>query len=140
MALTRVVNWFESYLCDRNQNCSTNGHLPNTVPVTCGVPQGSNLGPLLFLVYINDLPNSLTSASPRIFADDTNITFASSTMTDLENAVNLELRNLQRWLTTNRLSLKDVRDNCFSASLLRTNPRANSHATSCIERGRQVLK
>ena len=50
-------------------------------------------------------PNSLTSASPRIFADDTNITFAASKMIDLENAVNLELRNLQRWLITNRLSL-----------------------------------
>ena len=92
-------------LCERNQKCSTNGHLSNTAPVTCGVPQGSNLGPLLFLVYINDLPNCLTSASPRIFADDTNITFAASTMTDLENAVKLELRNLQRWLITNRLSL-----------------------------------
>ena len=67
--------------------------------------QGSNLGPLLFLVYINNLPNCLTSASPRIFADDTNITFADSTMTDLENAVNLELRSLQRWLIKNRLSL-----------------------------------
>ena len=74
-------------------------------PVTCGVPQGSNLGPLLFLVYINDLPNCLTSASPIIFADDTTITFAASAMTDLEDAVNLELRNLQRWLITNRLSL-----------------------------------
>ena len=51
---------------------------------------------LLFLVYINDLPSCLTSVSPRIFADDTNITFAASTMIDLENAVNLELRNLQR--------------------------------------------
>ena len=99
------LKWFESYLCDRNQKCSTNGHLSNTAPVSCGVPQGSNLGPLLFLVYINDLPNCLTSASPRIFADDTNITFAASTLIDLENAVNLELRNLQRWLITNRLSL-----------------------------------
>ena len=99
------LKWFESYLCDRSQKCSTNGHLSNTAPVTCGVPQGSNLGPLLFLVYINDLPNCLTSASPRIFADDTNITFAASTMTNLDKAVNLELRNLQRWLITNRLSL-----------------------------------
>ena len=94
-----------NHIFDRSQKCSTNGHLSNTAPVTNGVPHGSNLGPLLFLVYINDLPNCLTSASPRIFADDTNITFATSTMADLDNAVNLELRNLQRWLTTNRLSL-----------------------------------
>ena len=81
------LKWFESYLCDRNQKCSTNGHLSNTAPVSCGVPQGPNLGPLLFLVYISDLPNCLNSASPRIFADYTNITFAASTMIDLENAV-----------------------------------------------------
>ena len=90
----------------RNSVCPRqNGHLSNTAPVTCGVPQGSNLGPLLFLVYINDLSNCLTSASPIYFADDTAITFAASTMTDLEDAVNLELRNIQRWLITNRLSL-----------------------------------
>ena len=61
----------------------------------------SNLGPLLFLVYVNDLPNCLSLAFPRMFADDTNITFAASTMADLEN-VNSELRNLNRWLITNR--------------------------------------
>ena len=99
------LKWFESYLCDRSQKCSINGHLSNIAPVSCGVPQGSNLGPLLFLVYINDLPNCLSLASPRMFADDTNITFAASTMADLENVINSELRNLNCWLVTNKLSL-----------------------------------
>ena len=67
------LKWFESYLCDRSQKYSINGHLSNIAPVSCDVPQGSNLGPLLFLVYINDLPNCLSLASPRMFADDTNI-------------------------------------------------------------------
>ena len=92
------LKWFESYLCDRSQKCSVNGHLSNIAPVSCGVPQGSNLGHLLFLVYINDLPNYLSLASPRMFADDTNITFAASTMADLENVINSELRNLNCWL------------------------------------------
>ena len=89
------LKWFESYLCDRSQKCSINGHLSNMpAPVCCGVPQGSILGPLLFLVYINDLPSCLSLAFPRMFADDTNITFAGSTMADLENVINSELRNL----------------------------------------------
>ena len=98
---------FESYLCDRSQKCSINTHLSNIAPVSCGVPQGSNLKPLLFLVYINDLPNCLSLASPRMFADDTSITFAASTMADhdLENVINSELRNINCWLLTNRRSL-----------------------------------
>ena len=83
---------------DRIQKCSINGHLSNIVPVSCGVPQGSNRGPFLFrLVYINDLPNFLNLAYPRLFADDTKISFAASTTADLGNVINLELRNLNRW-------------------------------------------
>ena len=58
-----------------------------------------------FLVYINDLPNCLSLDSPRMFADGTNITFAASSMAELENVINSELRNLNCWLITNRLSL-----------------------------------
>ena len=87
---------FESYLCNRSQKCSINGYLSNVAPVSCGVSQGSNLGPLLFLVYINDLPNCLSSVSPRMLADDTNLIFAASTIANFENVVNSELRNLNR--------------------------------------------
>ena len=82
-----------------------NGHLSNPASVSVGVPQGSNLGPLLFLIYINDLPNCLSVVSPKMFADDTNITVAAVSLTEVENKINLDLGNLNRWLVANRLSL-----------------------------------
>ena len=102
---TISIKWFESYLFRRSQRCSLAGQLSNAAPVSCGIPHCSNLGPLLFLVYINDLPNFLRLTSPRMFADDTNITFAASTLTDLEKGLNSELRSLNIWLISNKLSL-----------------------------------
>jgi len=100
-----TVKWFQSYLSDRTQRCNVNGSLSTTSTVTCGVPQGSILGPLLFLKYINDLPNCLRDAAPRMFADDTNITLSTKTVADLKLAVTSELNNLTCWLRANRLSL-----------------------------------
>jgi hypothetical protein len=80
------LTWFKSYLADRTKKCLVNGQLSNSVPITCGVPQGSNLGPLLFLVYINDLPNCLNHTTPRMFADDTRVSYASTdSVEELEN-------------------------------------------------------
>ena len=59
----------------------------------------------VFLVYINDLPNCLNRASPRMFADDTNISIAANSVMELEPLINSELKNLHQWLVTNRLSL-----------------------------------
>ena len=99
------LKWFQSYLSGRSQKCNVNGCLSSSVPVAYGVPQGSNLGPLLFLVYINDLPNCLSAASPRMFAEDTNISYAANTLSELENVINSELKNLKYWLEANKLSL-----------------------------------
>lgn len=70
------LKWFNSYLSSRTQSCNVNGNLSTPCAVSYGIPQGSNLSPLLFLIYINDLPNCLSNASPRMFADDTNITLS----------------------------------------------------------------
>ena len=67
-----LLNWFESYLTDRHQNVVLNGVSSNLLPTKCGVPQGSVLGPLLFLVYVNDLCNDLSSKG-YLFADDASL-------------------------------------------------------------------
>ena len=67
------LEWFKSYLSNRQQFVSFNGHLSDKKLISCGVPQGSVLGPLLFLIYINDLPNISKVLNFDLFADDTNI-------------------------------------------------------------------
>ena len=103
------IKFFRSYLSIRSQRCCVHGVLSEAVKFTCGVPRGSNLGPLLFLIYINDLPNCLKRASPKMFADDTNISIAAEPVTELESIINSELKNLHQWLIADRLSLNDAK-------------------------------
>ena len=100
-----TITWFQSYPSNRTQRCNVNGRLSTPRTITCGVPQGSILGPWLFLMYINDLPNCLRKASPRMFPDDTNITLTTKPLTELKLALTPELSNLNCWLRANRLSL-----------------------------------
>ena len=72
------MQWFESYLSSREQYASVNGHTYEKIVTKHGFPQGSVLGPLLFLLYINDLPKISKKQTFYLFADDTNIYFESS--------------------------------------------------------------
>ena len=100
-----ALQWFRSYLCDRKQYVSVNGSNSDLLSVTCGVPQGSVLGPLLFLIYINDLPNASKRLTFYLFADDTNIYYESKDLANLTKTVNKELRLVKKWLDANKLSL-----------------------------------
>ena len=100
-----ALTWFHSYLTNRKQKCFVNGNFSDSCPITYGVPQGSIIGPLLFLVYINDLPECLNEGLPRMYADDTNISFQSNKLDELEDLMNIELGNLKEWLNVNKLSL-----------------------------------
>lgn len=97
--------WFESYLTSRSQKCYVNGTLSDEVPVICGVPQGSILGPLLFLIFINDLTCSLQHSKARMYADDTSLTFTACTIPELQKMMETDLYHIKQWLQCNKLSL-----------------------------------
>ena len=100
-----ALEWFRSYLSDRKQYVSVNGKSSSLLTVSCGVPLGSVLGPLLFLVYINDLPNASKKLTFYLFADDTNIYYESKDLSNLIKIVNRELRLVKKRLDANKLSL-----------------------------------
>ena len=105
------LNWFESYLSNRKQYVFFNGESSSLKDITCGVPQGSVLGPILFLIYINDLPNSSKFFEFFLFADDTNIYYEADSLDKLELTLNKGLKELHTWLIVNRLSLNIKKTN-----------------------------
>ena len=94
-----------SYLDKRTQKCAVNGVLSKSCTLTCGIPQGTILGPLLFLLYINDLPNCLSVSQLRMYADDTHLTYADNDICSIEASLNQDLSNINRWLIANKLTL-----------------------------------
>ena len=100
-----MLSWFQSYLSNREQYVSINGEQSESHAINCGVPQGSVIGPLLFLIYINDLPNISDVLKFYLFADDTNIYYESNSLQILEKTINKELNKVYLWLNVNRLSL-----------------------------------
>ena len=99
------LNWFKSYLSQRKQYISFDQEKTEMLHIKCGVPQGSIIGPLLFLLYVNDLPNASKILDPIMFADDTNLFYSHSDIKILFKTVNEELHKLSEWFSCNKLSL-----------------------------------
>ena len=112
-----TLNWFKSYLIDRKQRIKISvnenqTHYSIWETVKQGVPQGSVLGPLLFTIYINDLPMSVTHDSKAIlFADDTSVLVTDKDFTKFKQKMNLALMSLDQWFTANQLVLNITKTN-----------------------------
>ena len=93
---TKALSFMRDYLRNRTQRCQTKGLFSDWREVICGIPQGSILGSLLFLIYINDLPNCLEMTTPRMFADETNLTAVGETLGEAEERAGVNLGNVQK--------------------------------------------
>ena len=102
---TACLKWFRSYLSQRSQKTSVGDALSSKRNVTIGVPQGSVLGPLLFLVFINDLPLSVKYSNTILFADDTAIYFSGKNCNEIQSKMNEDLALVKKWLNDHRLML-----------------------------------
>ena len=94
LRLNQTVCLFSSYLLGRTRTTQTGPHVSSRVGISCGVPQGSILGPILFRLYINDIYVSSDKLNFYLFANDTNILFATKNLKSLEQIVKQELCNL----------------------------------------------
>ena len=107
-----INDWFSLYLLGRSQVTEIDSNLSTINKISCGVPQGSVLGPLLFLIYINDFHHASEKFSFYLFADDTNLLYADKNLKSLEKImVNNELVRVSDWLNANKLTLNAKKSN-----------------------------
>ena len=98
-----LLDWLKSYLKERQQFTDVNGSTSEMIPISFGIPQGSVLGPILFTLFTNDLPSSVSSGSVYMFADDITVYCISDTAEKSIAKLNSSLRELNEWCLINRL-------------------------------------
>ena len=130
-----ALRFFESYLTDRKQQTLINGVLSDFLPILCGVPQGSVLGPILFLIYTNDLGNA-SNFSVNLFADDTCLSLSNSNLYVLERQCNVEADLIHKWFLANKLTTNSKKASNFMLS----NYIPNHSRNFSIKMGNVMLK
>ena len=100
-----TLKWCSSYLMGRSQRTLANGTLSDSLPTSCGVPKGSVLGPLLFLVYINDLQSAVANCNVKLYADDTVLYNFGNNVEDVTLNMQTSLNNFCQWCKVNKLTI-----------------------------------
>ena len=98
-----TLQWFKSYLSDRSQKVSISGQMSDAKPVSAGMPQGSVLGPVLCIIYVNDLALHLKNTTPDMFADDTSITAIGKSIQEVHHKLQTDLHTFQKWCEYNAM-------------------------------------
>ena len=134
-----VLKWLESYLTNRKQFVSINGTESSTQIMEYGVPQGSILGPLLFIIYINDIPEIAQFAKFILYADDANIILTADTIEQINDQLGILSENLMRWVNSNGLvlNLKKTKYMIFTQKRNTVLPQPFNIAGTTIEQKRE---
>ena len=112
-ARTIALQWFKDYLTGRFQYVTYNGFKSSNSEIKCGVPQGSILGPLLFLLYVNDLTSVSEACFPILFADDSNTFISGKDVQVISEKLNSDMEYIRQWLCCNKLSLNVSKTHCM---------------------------
>jgi len=108
-----ALKLFKSYLTNRSQRCRYEGDISQDKPNDLGVPQGTVIGPLLFILYINDIVQSVLSSNVLLFADDTLITISGDSSEEVQRKLNTDLALVYKWLNINKLKLNVDKTKCM---------------------------
>ena len=130
-----VTTFFESYLQNRLQHVKLGDILSKPQTVLCGVPQGSVLGPILFLIYINDIIKCSSKLKFHIFADDASLLLSNESTENIEKEFNRELNNIKEWLNANKLTL-----NVDKTVFITFSPPQRKYSKICLKIGKKRIK